>query len=74
MSARHCGRHAKRGAPQVGYLRTQSEPIFNVPAVVTALIAVLVAVHGVREWLLSPEAENDLLWLFAFVPVRYERS
>jgi membrane associated rhomboid family serine protease len=60
--------------PQEGCLRTQSEPIFNVPSVVTALIVVLVAVHGVREWLLSPELENDLLWLFAFVPLRYERA
>ena len=59
-------------ARQVGYLQTQSEPIFNVPAVVTVIIAALVAVHGVREWLLSPEAENDLLWLFAFVPLRYD--
>jgi membrane associated rhomboid family serine protease len=58
---------------QVGYLRT-SEPIFNVPPVVTATIAFLVAVHAAGEWLLSPEVWNDLLGLFAFVPVRYERA
>jgi membrane associated rhomboid family serine protease len=55
-------------------LRQPSEPIFNVPTVVTVLIAVMVLVHGVREWALSPEEDNDLLWLFAFVPARYESS
>lgn len=55
-------------------MRTSSEPIFNVPGIVAATIAALVAIHGVREWVLSPEADNDLLWLFAFVPVRYQSS
>ena len=55
-------------------MRTHSEPIFNVPGVVSALIVVLAAVHGLREWLLTPRLENDLLWLFAFVPLRYEPS
>ena len=55
-------------------LRTPSEPIFNVPGIVAATIEALVALHGVREWVLSPEADNDLLWLFAFVPVRYQAS
>jgi membrane associated rhomboid family serine protease len=51
-------------------LRT-SEPIFNVPAAVTAMIAVLALIHGVREFVLSPEADNDVLRLFAFIPLRY---
>jgi len=55
-------------------LRSSSEPIFNVPGVVAATIVVLVAIHGVREWGLSPDTDNDLLWLFAFVPVRYQSS
>jgi membrane associated rhomboid family serine protease len=55
-------------------LRQPSEPIFNVPTVVTVLIAVMVLLHGVREWALSPEDDNELLWLFAFVPARYESS
>jgi membrane associated rhomboid family serine protease len=55
-------------------LKSGSEPIFNVPTVVTVLIAVMVAIHGIREWVLSPQADNDLLWLFAFVPTRYESS
>src|SRR5262245_58591703 len=55
-------------------LRQPSEPIFNVPAVVSALLAVLFVIHAVREWALTPEFDNELLWLFAFVPSRYEDS
>lgn len=55
-------------------LRQPSEPIFNVPAVVTVTLAVLVLIHGVREWVLSPEDDNELVWLLAFVPARYESS
>jgi membrane associated rhomboid family serine protease len=55
-------------------LRTPSEPIFNVPGIVTLVIAALVLVHGLREWVLSADADNELLWLFAFVPVRYQSS
>ena len=55
-------------------MRTPSEPIFNVPGIVTATIAVLAVIHGVREYLLSAETDNELLWLFAFVPVRYQAS
>jgi membrane associated rhomboid family serine protease len=49
-----------------------SEPVFNVPPVVTALIAVMGLIHGVRDLLLTPEADNEVLRLFAFVPLRYE--
>jgi membrane associated rhomboid family serine protease len=55
-------------------LRQPPEPIFNVPTIVTVLIAVMVLLHGVREWMLSVEDDNDLLWLLAFVPARYESS
>jgi membrane associated rhomboid family serine protease len=51
-------------------LRT-SEPIFNVPGVVTAIIAVLALIHGVRDFVLSPETDDQVLRLFAFVPQRY---
>ena len=55
-------------------MRTGSEPIFNVPGVVTALIALMLITHGAREWALSVAQDNELLWLFAFVPERYELS
>ena len=51
-----------------------SEPIFNVPSVVTATIAVLALVHGVREFILSPETDDLVLRLFAFIPLRYGSS
>jgi len=54
-------------------LRT-SEPIFNVPPVVTATLAVLTLIHAVRDVLLSPEADDQVLRLFAFIPVRYGAS
>jgi membrane associated rhomboid family serine protease len=55
-------------------LRQPSEPIFNVPGVVAALIAVLLAIHGVRVWLLTERADQYLLILFAFIPVRYDSA
>lgn len=47
------------------------EPIFNVPAVVVVVLAVLVLVHVARVYLLSPEADRLFVWYFAFVPARY---
>jgi membrane associated rhomboid family serine protease len=51
-------------------LRT-SEPIFNVPGVVTAIIAVLALIYGVYDLILSPEQQDWVLRMFAFVPERY---
>jgi membrane associated rhomboid family serine protease len=48
------------------------EPIFNVPASLVAVLAVLMATHLVRLFLLSPRAELEFLLLFAFIPVRYD--
>ena len=55
-------------------MRQPSEPIFNVPAVVTVTLVALALMHGVREWVLSAEDDNTLVWLLAFVPARYESS
>lgn len=55
-------------------MRTGSEPIFNVPTVVTATIAVLVLVHAVRLWVLTPEQDIELLLLFSFIPARYDAT
>lgn len=49
------------------------EPIFNVPGVLVATLAVLVLVHGLRS-LLSQAANIDLLLLFAFIPARYDAN
>ena len=55
-------------------MRQPSEPIFNVPRVISLTLVVLVGIHALREYVLTPERDNELLWLFAFVPVRYESS
>ena len=46
------------------------EPIFNVPGVVLALLAALIAVHAARQ-LLSIEDSTWLLLALAFIPARY---
>jgi membrane associated rhomboid family serine protease len=55
-------------------LSAGSEPVFNVPRVITATLALLIAVHAVRELVLSDEQNIEFLLLFAFIPVRYDPS
>ena len=50
------------------------EPIFNVPTVVIGMLAVLVAVHILRTYFLTAEADDLLVWNLAFVPGRYSPS
>jgi membrane associated rhomboid family serine protease len=52
----------------------QREPLFNVPAVILALIASFALIHVVRTWLLTDEQDIELLLLFAFIPARYDLS
>ncbi len=47
------------------------EPIFNVPPVVVATVAVLVGVHLFRMFALSTHQDETLLLTFAFIPARY---
>jgi membrane associated rhomboid family serine protease len=47
------------------------EPALNIPPVVVAVLAVLVLVHALRVFVLTPDQNNNVLWLFAFDPVRY---
>lgn len=49
-----------------------SEPIFNIPAVIVATLAVFAGVHALRSFVLSPEADREVLLLFAFIPARYD--
>lgn len=51
--------------------RSPREPIFNLPPVVMALIAICVGVQLVRMWLLSPQQDYGVILRFAFWPVRY---
>jgi membrane associated rhomboid family serine protease len=50
------------------------EPIFNVPAVVVALVAACVVVHLVRVFVLTEEQDLDFLLTFAFIPARFGSS
>jgi membrane associated rhomboid family serine protease len=52
-------------------VQPRHEPVFNVPATVTALIAVFVAVHVVRQ-LLPPDLDDWWTVALAFVPARYD--
>ena len=53
-------------------LRQPSEPIFNVPSVVTATIAALCVVYIALEYLLPSEFAARVFWSLAFVPARYD--
>jgi membrane associated rhomboid family serine protease len=50
------------------------EPLFNIPTVVIAVLAVLALVHIVRTLLLTNEQDIEFLLTFAFIPVRYDTS
>ncbi len=47
------------------------EPIFNVPLVVVATVAVLIVVHAFRTLVLTDEQDVNFLLNFAFIPARY---
>ncbi|SIQ12554.1 Membrane associated serine protease, rhomboid family [Rhizobium sp. RU20A] len=47
------------------------EPAFNVPTALVVMSAVMIAVHLVRTYLLTPEQDADLIFNFAFLPARY---
>jgi len=47
------------------------EPIFNVPPVVVATVAVLLLVHALRMFALTDEQDARFLLTFAFIPARY---
>jgi membrane associated rhomboid family serine protease len=47
------------------------EPVFNIPFVIVGVLTVLALVHAVRVYLLTPQQDDLMLWLFAFDPIRY---
>jgi membrane associated rhomboid family serine protease len=56
------------GKPRV---KKPSEPILNVPPIVTATILALAFVHATRSLLLTQAQDLDFLLEFAFIPARY---
>src|SRR5690606_34857190 len=47
------------------------EPIFNIPGVVTGLIAACVLIHAARFYILDIRQDLELLVRAAFIPIRY---
>lgn len=47
------------------------EPFFNLPAIVTVLIAACVLVHLLRLYVLDPAQDEAFVLRFAFIPLRY---
>jgi membrane associated rhomboid family serine protease len=50
------------------------EPIFNVPPVVIATVAVLIIVHAIRILVLTDDQDAQFLLTFAFIPARYDTT
>ena len=46
------------------------EPIFNAPTIVLVVIALFIAIHVVRDFLLSYEDQMDAIIYLAFIPAR----
>src|SRR4051794_9104976 len=69
-SGEHLSVCARSSHGQSGVTR-RSEPIFNVPAVVIAVIVACVFVHLARVYVLSDDEDVDFLVTFAFIPARY---
>lgn len=53
------------------YERPTREPVFNIPGVVVALLAIFAAIQAIRDSLLSPQQDLWVILTFAFIPVRY---
>ncbi len=54
--------------------RPSHEPIFNLPAIVTAFAGLLVAIHLIFAYALSPDAHTEAMILFSFIPARYAEA
>ena len=54
------------------HMNQQRQPMFNVPLPVSVAVGALLAVHAVRTWLLPARDDLYVLFLFAFIPARYE--
>jgi len=50
------------------------EPLFNIPPVIVAVLALLAFIHAFRTLVLSNEQDVEFILAFAFIPARYEAS
>jgi membrane associated rhomboid family serine protease len=51
-----------------------SEPAFNLPSGLVAILAFLVAVHATRTYLLPLAIDEELIFNFSLLPARYDHS
>jgi membrane associated rhomboid family serine protease len=49
----------------------QSQPVFNLPSLLVYLLAAMVLIHLVREFILSRSQDDWLIFTFSFIPARY---
>lgn len=49
------------------------EPILTIPGAMTALLVVMFGIHGARA-LLPLATDQEVIWMFGFVPARYDAS
>ena len=50
------------------------EPLFNIPPVIVAVLAVLAFIHALRTLVLTNEQDIEFIFTFAFIPARYDSS
>lgn len=50
------------------------EPILNIPGVIATLSGLMILIHAARDYLVSEDADRQILLTFAFIPARFERS
>jgi membrane associated rhomboid family serine protease len=55
-------------------LPPQREPIFNIPNVLIAYVAILAIIEAVRAYLLTPDLDQSFVSIAAFIPARYLHS
>ncbi len=59
------------GREPAGHKPAGYEPALRIPRVVAVLIGIFIVIHVVRTYLLSHEANVEVLLTFAFLPIRY---
>ena len=56
------------------HVNQSSGPIFNIPAVVVAALAVFAGIHAFLSLVLDAGQDLEMLMLFAFIPARYDTA
>jgi membrane associated rhomboid family serine protease len=54
-----------------GGLPPQREPIFNIPGVLLVYVAILAVIEAIRAYILTPDLDEWLVSVTAFIPARY---